>query len=453
MTSIVTRIKKDWKEILALASYDLWLLAFPLQGYFLLKVKNFGLFPYFIIPHAITFFIVAKYGYKINFYKISSIAGIITSILTAVFLFLPYTFKQYAFIVIGVTSSLLIIRIGCGLKNTQNPLISSAAGLILGNLFLGVLFVFDIPEKYLFILLGILLSIQALIKPYSSVKESLKEFLKYLPFIFSFYFLIGMFYVGLMPLYLKHCYLEGSELLFYILAIMISVKLFNIRKDLSLAAGIGSGIFAVAFLHYLSIFTINLSMYFVQMAAGFMDVFCFGFFLQEEDVLRRFALGAGCMLLGPTVGFPILILDKWNSLMVIAGNIILGIALVIFYFIFTFKKETSLHSTQVIQEQVSNLETFNENFNNTFERFGIPEGIFSQREKEVFLLIISGKSIKEIASILQISESSVKTYLQRIYKKLNISSKTELLQKFSFQKRRKIIKLKSKNKNSILKNS
>lgn len=50
----------------------------------------------------------------------------------------------------------------------------------------------------------------------------------------------------------------------------------------------------------------------------------------------------------------------------------------------------------------------------------------SKREKETIRLLVKGNSLKEIANQLNISELTVKTHRQNIYKKLNISSVTEL---------------------------
>ena len=51
----------------------------------------------------------------------------------------------------------------------------------------------------------------------------------------------------------------------------------------------------------------------------------------------------------------------------------------------------------------------------------------SLREKEIVNLIVLGLSNKEIAQRLYISELTVKTHLQRIYKKLNVSNKIQLI--------------------------
>lgn len=50
---------------------------------------------------------------------------------------------------------------------------------------------------------------------------------------------------------------------------------------------------------------------------------------------------------------------------------------------------------------------------------------FSEREKEVAQLLLQGKSNKQIAFALGISESTVEYHLKNIYKKLDVNSRTE----------------------------
>lgn len=51
----------------------------------------------------------------------------------------------------------------------------------------------------------------------------------------------------------------------------------------------------------------------------------------------------------------------------------------------------------------------------------------SDREKEIAHLILNGISNQEIADTLFISISTVKTHVQRIFKKLNIQKRHQLL--------------------------
>jgi len=56
----------------------------------------------------------------------------------------------------------------------------------------------------------------------------------------------------------------------------------------------------------------------------------------------------------------------------------------------------------------------------------------TMRQKEVYGLIISGKTNKEIISELFIEQSTLKSHINQIYRKLNIKSRNELKSKISY---------------------
>jgi len=53
------------------------------------------------------------------------------------------------------------------------------------------------------------------------------------------------------------------------------------------------------------------------------------------------------------------------------------------------------------------------------------------RQREVYELIVSGKTNKEIMSELYIEQSTLKTHINQIYKKLNINNRKELKSRVS----------------------
>ena len=55
---------------------------------------------------------------------------------------------------------------------------------------------------------------------------------------------------------------------------------------------------------------------------------------------------------------------------------------------------------------------------------------FTNREKQVFDLIMQGKKTREIRQELHILTSTVRTYYKHIYEKTFVNSKKELLRKY-----------------------
>ena len=62
----------------------------------------------------------------------------------------------------------------------------------------------------------------------------------------------------------------------------------------------------------------------------------------------------------------------------------------------------------------------------TSEAPATPHEILSNRELEVLRLIAAGKTIKEIAAELHLSEKTIGTYRLRVSKKMNLSTNVEL---------------------------
>ena len=82
------------------------------------------------------------------------------------------------------------------------------------------------------------------------------------------------------------------------------------------------------------------------------------------------------------------------------------------------KKKISNLSSQIKEESKDESKEFN----------SLVEGL-TERQREVYDLIISGKTNKEIMAKLFIEQSTLKTHINQIYKKLNIKSRRELKSK------------------------
>lgn len=59
-----------------------------------------------------------------------------------------------------------------------------------------------------------------------------------------------------------------------------------------------------------------------------------------------------------------------------------------------------------------------------------PAKILTPREGEVFHLLLQGLKAREIALIMAISPSGVNYFVKRIYKKLQVKSRVELILKY-----------------------
>ena len=53
--------------------------------------------------------------------------------------------------------------------------------------------------------------------------------------------------------------------------------------------------------------------------------------------------------------------------------------------------------------------------------------LLTKREKEIFIFLLETKSTKEIASILRISEKTVRNHISNVIQKLGVSSRSSAI--------------------------
>ncbi len=105
----------------------------------------------------------------------------------------------------------------------------------------------------------------------------------------------------------------------------------------------------------------------------------------------------------------------WNNHSFIALIIIVSIVLIALIWIKIEKTKTN-NLISSIKQDIS--------VNESQKQY--PSDELSARQKEVFDLIIAGKSNKEIMSELSIEQSTLKTHINKIYKTLGIDSRKQV---------------------------
>jgi DNA-binding CsgD family transcriptional regulator len=88
-------------------------------------------------------------------------------------------------------------------------------------------------------------------------------------------------------------------------------------------------------------------------------------------------------------------------------------------------------SKRLYQQEKKNtidvIEQYRKNSENLQKTYNEKTSLLSGREREVFKLIIEGKTNKEIASQLNIEERTVKNHITSIYKKVEVKSRIEII--------------------------
>jgi len=227
-------------------------------------------------------------------------------------------------------------------------------------------------------------------------------------------------YGSLMAMYSRYALLDGIELLFYAGTAFIGVYLVRKGKDTLLVLGILGGMLSFALLQFRGGFSVNLSMFAFQSSAGFIDLFILVLLFTRTDLLRAAGPVFGTVCAGIAGGYIISgATGAEVNLVVGSTNLILTIAVFIFVF-FIRKREMEREVRSEPEERQQQR----------------PAGItlspalrkrLSEREKEVLDCVLLNKTFRETAEDLSLSESSVKTYMKRIYEKTGVTGKEELL--------------------------
>lgn len=394
---------------IALGSYTLWLLSFPMNGFL-----SHSSLVFFLLPHSITFILIGMF-HKIrlptNFFNASVV---LTAILTFIYPYMNAYMQTVNVVVLGIFATFVLLKVSITLKSSERILLNVAIGLSIGNtlLFLILHIPFSPMIKMDIISMFILLTLFPLKNFYSPINEyHLKRFVPYVLSIFLFYLLSGWLYEVENPLYSHVSFFKGIELIFYIGAVFIGYFILN-KKNSSLPLAIAVILSAIALLSFAKdrvIFS-NLSMFLLQIAFGLVDYFFLIVLLKYENIFKSIGLGMGIMGIAITISDIILQNFKLPFIAVKLGEVVLVSEFFIIYLFFGVDIDKEKDGNEYMIERYRDL--------------------LSEREFEVLkLLIINKKSLKEIAETIKISPSTVKTYTSRIYKKLEVTNKRELIHK------------------------
>ena len=411
----------------------------------------------YVAPAIFTLFFFMLYGILIPFkedkYPLLIFSGsLFISILTTAFLINRETFKKLFIplnmiisaciiayplmtemrdiflLLIGSLSAFPFIKGGFILSSAKDPLKLGAMSLIVGNIIFILAIFIPIDTTIKFIIAGLSLIPLALKEPEDIFNDELpKNVLIHLPVLFMFFIVYGIFHGTIHPNYREKAYLFGSEQIFYTLAVFLSIYLFKRYLDFGFVIGIVLGILSFTFYDEENKFLVNLSMYLIQSSFGIVNLYIIKLFSESKNPIKSYGLGFGVIFMAHVLGYALTIIaSKYTKYIIMVGNIFLGAGLIAIYtlFIRRWRNETIYVSDN---EAIGTSGTVTKKWE-ILEKFCVG---LSNRERDVLKLMVEGKTVREISDILNISESAVKTYMQRIYQKKGVSSKEELMEKLS----------------------
>ena len=191
-------------------------------------------------------------------------------------------------------------------------------------------------------------------------------------------------------------------------------------KDLLLVLGILGGMLSFSIFNIKGAFAVNLSMFAFQCAAGFIDIFILVLLLSRADCMMVAGPVFGTVCLGIAGGYVISgVTGGAASTVVGAANLVLTIA--VFIFIFLAKKLQMGREVKAIPAEVPLTQA-----TSIIRLPPLLQKRLSDREMAVLDCVLHRKTFRETAKVLSLSESSVKTYMKRIYEKTGVTGKNEL---------------------------
>lgn len=407
----------SYLAVLRFSIFILWLLAFPMNGFLLGKAGLAHALLFFIIPQTFTLLTI-RYLVASRFFPLVVNAAIgITVAGTALFPVVAHQTVVLAMLGVGATG-LLVKTVG-GLQQSDNPPLVGAMSMAGGNLALLALMKLPLAPPAIHVLLSVLLLVP-LFSPTPRCGKPEKNPVKwYLPFLFVYNLVSGLMYGVLMAEYGRHAFMDGIELVFYVGMGFAGVYLVRKGKDILLVLGILGGMLSFSLFQLQGELFVNLSMFAFQGSAGFVDIFILVLLLGRSDCLKIAGTVFGTVCAGITGGYALSVITGGVTGMIVgAANIFLTTAVFIFVF-YVRKWEAEKERQPAAREEAITQLSFT-------SLSPILKKRLSEREQAVLDSVLQRKTFRETAETLLLSESSVKTYMKRIYEKMGVTGKEEL---------------------------
>ncbi|MCG5495604.1 helix-turn-helix transcriptional regulator [Ectothiorhodospira variabilis] len=414
--------KNDWQAAGSTASYVAWLTAFPMSGMLLGKAE---LMLWFLIPHTLGLLVLGYAAARLPSWILQRLcqAGVVlTSLLTLISALIPDMVVAIWMIALGLGAAPVSLRVGQYLKGAGQPVATGVATLAGGNLLALALIASPLPATVKLTLLAVLLL--ALFPrsrepsdPGPGDATTLEPLLRYLPFILLFQVVSGLMYGGLMPAYGAVAWAPGAEVLFYGAGAVLALWLLGrYQATVTMLTAVLGALVAFALWQIAPHAPgIHGAMFAMMIAAGLVDLFLLSRILRHHPVSTAYGYGVGALCGG-------IILGKWLAMSVggaaevlaFAALIVLNLAALLLHIPFTRREPEPLGTEAAAA--------------------GIPlvppsiAQLLSEQEQHVLEQVLEDKTYREIAANLAISESSVKTYMHRIYLKTGACRRHQLVE-------------------------
>ncbi|WP_168044671.1 helix-turn-helix transcriptional regulator [Ectothiorhodospira sp. PHS-1] len=324
-------------------------------------------------------------------------------------------------VLLGIISAPVSLRMGQYLKASERPIVFAALALATGNLLTLMVGLAPLSPQLKLTFVSVLLLFLLAPSGFGLVRQEpattqIRQLLVYLPFIFVFQIVSGLMYGGLIPAYEAHAVAPGLEVIFYGAGAIGCLWLVKYTQPTAMLIGVVSALTAFALWSLLpSGAGIHGAMFFMMVAAGIIDLLLLFLVLKQTDLVRAYGYGVGVLCGGILVGHLLsMALGGAADTIAFIGLILLNMAVLSLY----------------LPRRKSEVQAVDEPAEQTPET-RLPDTlvqILSDQEQQVLRQVLTEKTYREVADTLSISESSVKTYMHRIFQKTGVYRRHQLLE-------------------------
>ena len=446
--------------VICFAAFVLWLLSVAMDGPLLSAINIANATDVFLPVHIISLLLIGLFCPYRFFVRLIPVGCVLTGVLTPALVLANPVFKPGILMILGATGAVVAVSACISLRQSSAPLLCGASGLVIANfLFLPV----SIQSQGVFwqflLVAGPLLAIPVLtrrlpeITPHP-VRENLWH---YLLFILVFQVISGLMYIFMMPAYDQFALLPGGELLFYVAAVISCYWIVQKNRDLALVCGVILAMAAFTFLLSGNLpLPVNIGMFAMQAAAGFVDLVLIAILLALPSPIRAFGIGLALMCAGILGGK---IVGQYFADMtepiVMSGHLVLNISIITLYFLGRYNDIARVRGKRIPPAPDTKPGLAVTEYKSTPAPDAFPAALqpplpapdndhaashllpdylrllLSAREFRVLEKVTAGRTYRETAQELKISESTVKTYMLRIYEKMEVKGKKGLFERLN----------------------
>ena len=444
----------DLFPVICFTAFVFWLLSTVMDGPLTMAIGISNATSFFLPIHIASLLLVAFFCPERLFNRLAPANCILSAALTLSLAWTTPSAGRYILMLLGASGAFVTIGASITLRRSATPLLCAAGGLVIANLLFITLSNSPEGDSWQFAAVAIpLLSIPILNRRLPEPRQApdAVSLWHYLPFIVVFQIVSGLMYAFLMPAYYPAAMLPGFDLLFYIVAVFAAFWIAQKNRDLALACGVILGMAAFAFLHNApSLLQVNVSMFAMQAGAGFIDLVIIAILLAFPKPVRAFGIGTATICTGIIAGkFIGYYFADFSEAIVLTGNLVLNVSILTLYFLgrhHYISQNGAIKSAAHLKDQpdTTGYPTPPDHLEDSLTadspvpmlkedplEENLPSHLrllLSDREYIVLKRALGGRTYRETAHELKISESTVKTYMGRIYEKMGVKRKKELFE-------------------------